>query len=228
LEVLAAINILLCATLYFGVIDPAQDARRDVPMPEARPRSHLGDALRNPVFWFLAASFTAYTASFSMLLLHFYPIMLERGFNEYMVVAAMTIIGPAQVAGRVFIMAFGKHATARRIGSIVVVGFPVAMALFAWAPAELGFVAVAALIYGAANGIMTIVRGIAIPEMISQEAYGTINGALVVPMTVSRALSPLAAAALWSATGNYATTLTAVFALAVVMVLAFWAAVVVR
>jgi len=198
LEVLAAVNILLCATLYLRVIDPAQDARRDAIMLEAKPRSHLGDALRNPVFWFLAASFTAYSASFSMLLLHFYLIMLERGFNEYAVVAAMTFIGPAQVAGRVFIMALGKHATARRIGSMVVIGFPIAMGLFAWAPAEFWFVAVAALIYGAANGIMTIVRGIAIPEMVSKEAYGAINGALVVPMTVSRALSPLAAAALWS------------------------------
>ncbi len=223
LEVLAAVNILLCATLYLRVIDPTQDARRDAVMLEAKPRSHLGDALRNPVFWFLAASFTAYSASFSILLLHFYPIMLERGFNEYTVVAAMTFIGPAQVAGRVFIMALGKHATARRIGSMVVIGFPIAMGLFAWAPAEFWFVAVAALIYGAANGIMTIVRGIAILEMISKEAYGAINGALVVPMTVSRALSPLAAAALWSVSGSHATTMTAVVALAALMVLTFWA-----
>jgi MFS family permease len=121
-------------------------------------------------------------------------------------------------------MAFGRRVTARRIGSMVVIGFPVAMGLFAWAPADFWFVAIAALIYGAANGIMTIVRGIAIPEMISKEAYGAINGTLVVPMTVSRALSPLAAAALWSATGSYATTMAAVVALAVLMVLIFWAA----
>ena len=48
-------------------------------------------------------------------------------------------------------------------------------------------------------------RGIAILEMISNEAYGAINGAFVTPMTVSRALPPFAAAALWSATGSYAT-----------------------
>jgi MFS family permease len=98
------------------------------------------------------------------------------------------------------------------------------MALFAWAPAEFLFLAAAAVIYGACNGIMTIVRGIAIPEMVSKEAYGAINGALVVPMTVSRALAPLAAAALWSAQGNYAGTLSAVVGLAVVMVLSFWGA----
>jgi hypothetical protein len=176
------------------------------------------------VFWLLAASLTAYSASFSMLLLHFYPIMLERGFSQYTVVAAMTMIGPAQVAGRIFIMAFGKGASARRIGSIIVLGFPIAMALFAWAPAEFVFVGAAAMLYGASNGIMTIVRGVAIPEMISKEAYGAINGALVVPMTISRALAPLAAAVLWSATGNYAGTMLAVVGLSIVMALTFWGA----
>jgi len=224
LEVLAAVNILLCATIYFSVIDPAQDAPRPVPAADTVAKSHFGDALKNPVFWWLAISFTAYTASFSALLLHFYPMMLERGFSEYAVVAAMTIIGPAQVAGRIFILAFGKQASGRQIGSIVVIGFPVAMALFAWAPAEILIVGAAALIYGAANGIMTIVRGVAIPEMVSRESYGAINGALVVPMTISRALAPLGAASLWTATGNYAGTMTGVVALSVVMVVTFWLA----
>jgi len=151
-------------------------------------------------------------------------MMLERGFNQYSVVAAMTIIGPAQVAGRVFIMAFGRQASGRRIRSIVVLGFPVAMGLFAWAPAEFLIVGTAALIYGAANGIMTIVRGIAIPEMISKQSYGAINGALVIPMTIARAMAPLGAAALWTATGNYAGTMSVVVSLSVVTVLAFWVA----
>lgn len=224
LEVLAAVNILLCASLYFLVIDPNADAPRAKPTAGVSPEAYLREALRNPVFWWLAVSFSCYTASFSALLLHFYPMLIERGFSEYAVVAAMTIIGPAQVAGRIFIMSFGKRASGRRIGSITAIGFPVAMGIFAWAPADFSFVAAAALVYGAANGIMTIVRGIIIPELINKEAYGVINGALVVPMTVSRALAPLAAAALWSATGNYASTMMMVFMLSLVMVLTFWMA----
>ncbi len=224
LEVLGLINVALCAVIYFLVIDPGLDAPRLAAVSSAKAKSHLGGALRNPVFWWLAISFTAYTASFSALLLHFYPMLLERGFNEYAVVAAMTIIGPAQVAGRIAIMAFGRKASGRRIGSLIVLGFPLAMGLFAWAPAEFWIVALAALIYGAANGIMTIVRGIIVPELVSKDAYGAINGALVVPMTVSRALAPLGAAALWSATGNYAGTMTVTVVLSVVMVLFFWLA----
>jgi predicted MFS family arabinose efflux permease len=221
---MALVNLLLCATLYLAVIDPVRDAPRPKPAVATKPASHLRAALRNPVFWWLAISFTAYTASFSALLLHFYPMLLERGFGEYAVVVAMTLIGPAQVAGRLVVMAFGKEISARRIGSLVVLGFPIAMAIFAWAPAEFIIVAGAALLYGAANGVMTIVRGIAIPEMVSTESYGAINGALVVPMTIARAVAPLGAAALWSATGNYNGTMLSVVLLSLVTALGFWMA----
>lgn len=220
---LALVNIALCATLYFRVIDPNLDAPAATPEP-AISQDGLSDALRNPVFWWLAISFTAYTAAFSALLLHFYPMMIERGLSPYAAVVAMTFIGPAQVAGRVVVMAFGRRASGRRIGSIVALGFPVAFAMLAWAPAELVVIIGASVIYGAANGIMTIVRGIAIPEMVSRQSYGAINGALLVPMTLSRAVSPLAVAALWSATGNYAASMLAIVAASLVMVIAFWLA----
>jgi predicted MFS family arabinose efflux permease len=226
LQGLAAVNVVLCAGIYFAVIDPAQDSRRPAPPPDEGTRrpAHLHLALRSPVFWWLAISFTAFSGALGGLLLHFYPMLLERGFSEYAVVLAMGLIGPAQVAGRVLIMAVGRKASGRRIGATIALGFPVAMALFAWAPPELWIVGSAAVLYGATNGIMTIVRGVAVPEMVSAEAYGAINGALALPMTAARALAPLGAAALWSATGNYNATMAGVFCLSVVMVLAFWVA----
>ncbi|QQR40095.1 MFS transporter [Devosia rhizoryzae] len=224
LEVLAAVNLVLCASIYWLVIDPARDATVTEAAGSNASRSYLREALVNPTFWWLAVSFTAYAATFSTLLLHFYPMMIERGFSEHAVVAAMSLIGPAQVAGRIAIMALGRQASGKRIGSFVVIFFPIAMALFAWAPAEFVVVAATAVIYGAANGIMTILRGIAIPEMVSKEAYGSINGALVVPMNVSRAVAPLMAAALWTATGDYSGTMIAVLALSLLMVAAFWLA----
>ena len=224
LQGMALVNILVCATLYFLVIDPRQDAAVRPAAPSSGSRTHLGDALRNPVFWLLAISFTAYSAAMGALLLHFYPMLIERGFSEYAVVAAMGLIGPAQVAGRILTMSFGRAASGRRIGSIVALGFPAAMGMFAWAPPEFLIIGAAAVLYGAANGVMTIVRGIAVPEMVSKEAYGGINGALIVPMTMARAFSPLAAAALWSTTGNYQATMVGIVVLSVAMMLSFWAA----
>ena len=49
---------------------------------------------------------------------------------------------------------------------------------------------------------MTIVRGIAVSDLIRRPNYGAINGALTVPTTVAKALAPAVAAALWSVVGN--------------------------
>ena len=49
---------------------------------------------------------------------------------------------------------------------------------------------------------MTIVRGIAVSDLIGRTHYGAINGALTVPTTVAKALAPAVAAALWSVAGD--------------------------
>ncbi|WP_055047540.1 MFS transporter [Devosia sp. A16] len=221
LEVLGATNIVVCGALYYAVIDPRRDQYRPPPHEDGA-RQPIRAAMRQPVFWGLAAAFTLFTATFSAFTYHLYPIMLERGFTAQSVVFAMAFIGPAQVAGRILVRIFMPSVSARRLGSVVVVGFPIAMGLLLVGPPLLWVVCAVALIYGAANGIMTIVRGIAIPEMVSRDGYGAINGALAVPMVLARALSPLAAAWLWALSGSYAGVLMALVALAMTMAGAFW------
>jgi hypothetical protein len=80
------------------------------------------------------------------------------------------------------------------------------------------------LLYSVTNGILTIVRGASIPEMISPQNYGAIAGAMNTPATMARALSPLGAAALWSLSGSYDPVLLAMLAGAVVLAVGFWTA----
>jgi predicted MFS family arabinose efflux permease len=223
LGILGAVNVAICAVIYFVVID----AQRDQAFPEASSRGSaaahpLRLAFKNPVFWGLAGAFAAYTATFSAFIFHFYPMMRERGFDTGAVVMAMAIIGPAQVAGRIFVSMFAGEVSGRRLGCLVVVMFPIAMTILYFAPQHLGIIAIVAILYGGANGVMTIVRGIAIPEMVSKTAYGAINGALAVPMTLAKALAPLGAAWIWSVTGNYGSVLSAIVVTSVVMTLSFW------
>lgn len=222
LEILGAVNIVVCALLYVVVIEPQRDqpVRKPASIAGEHPPLHL--ALRNPVFWGLAVAFAAYTATFSAFIFHFYPMMLERGFDAATVVLAMAIIGPAQVAGRVVVRMFAGEVSGRRIGSLVVAVFPVAMAILYFAPREFWIIALVVVLYGGANGIMTIVRGIAIPEMVSRDSYGAINGALAVPMVLAKAIAPLAAAWIWTATGSYALVLAAIVATSLAMALSFW------
>lgn len=228
LAVLGGVNLALCAGLYFAVIDPAADlgpgsapAGASVLAGQRTPVAH---ALRSPVFWALALAFTAYAATFSAITFHLYPLLLERGFDTGTVVAGIAVIGPAQVAGRVAIWILAPRASVRRIGSVTVAALP--LSLLALDLIQPGFAAIAAVavLYGAANGIMTIVRGLAVPEMLTREAYGAINGALSAPATFAKALAPASAAMLWATAGSYDTVLLAAIVGALATAIGFWVA----
>jgi predicted MFS family arabinose efflux permease len=223
---LGAINLTLCAGLYGSVIDPKKDA----PHPPANPADAPHDArpvrsaLRSPVFWLLMLAFAAHAAAFTAFTFHMYPMLLEFGFTTTAIVAAMAIIGPAQVGGRIAISLVASRAPVRLIGSITVLGFPIAFAALAFLPPTFLLVALVTLLYGAANGIITIVRGAAVPELLTDRSYGAINGVLNAPATMARALAPLAAAALWTASQSYHPVILAILAGSFVLAFGFWSA----
>jgi predicted MFS family arabinose efflux permease len=226
LMVLGGINIVLCAGLYAAVIDPAADAApHAVAEPGARPLAGgraVGWALKSPIFWALAIALTAYWAVFSGFIFHAYPLFLERGFDTQAVVFAMAVIGPAQVAGRIAVWVFARGVPIQVIGSLVVLAFPlVFLALLVTPPLFWAIVLIAAT-YGASNGVMTIVRGLVVPEMLTRDAYGAINGALAVPTMVAKAAAPFGAALLWAASGSYTSVLIAMLGGSLLFVLAFW------
>lgn len=227
LVALGLVNILVCAALHWVFIDPARD---HVPpfVAEAPPplkgRQALAAAMRRPVYWALMVAFVAYFATFSALTFHLYPLLLERGLGAASVVAVMMVIGPAQVAGRILIMVFASGWTIRAIGAAVVAAFPFAVAGFWLLPADMLLLGLMAGLYGAANGVMTIVRGLAIPEMVSRDAYGALNGAITAPSQVAKALAPLAAAALWATGSSYGPVVLAMFAGSLLFCAGFWLA----
>ncbi|WP_018389473.1 MFS transporter [Ancylobacter sp. FA202] len=226
LMVLACINILVCAGCYWSVIDPAADAppHRSSSAAPLSGRAAVAWAARQPVFWALAVAFTAYSAAFSAFTFHLYPMLVEKGFEVSAVVAAMTLIGPAQVAGRVAIWVFAPRAPVRLIGSVTVAVFPLALVALDVLPPSFLLIALVALFYGAANGITTIVRGLSVPEMLTREAYGAVNGAMSAPSTISRAVAPLGAALIWSMSGSYDGVLAAIIVLTLLLACGFWLA----
>jgi sugar phosphate permease len=240
LVILAGVNLLI-GGLYALVIDRSLDqAERLAPdqrkpaiprsgssAPSAAaltPETPLRTALRQPVFWLLGLAFTAYAATFSAFTFHLYPLLLEKGLSATEVVTAMMMIGPAQVAGRLVIWRLAPGAPVRVIGSLVVIAFPLALGGLDVLPVTLAVAMALVGLYGVANGIMTIVRGMAVPEMLSRSGYGALNGALALPGTLAKALAPVAAAMLWQASGSYDAVLQAALAGSVLLVACFWAA----
>lgn len=223
LPTLAGLTLLCAALPYALTITPDRQAATPQPAT-AQPTVGLGWALRRPAFWSLAVAFTLYYGVFSALSFHLYPLLLERGFDAGAAVAAIAVIGPAQVAGRLMVWTIADRRPVRAIGAVTVAGMPAAVLLLWLAPSGFASLVAFAMLYGASNGVMTIVRGLAVPEMLTRQAYGAINGALAAPSILAKAAAPLAAAYLWSAAGSYDAVLAAGLVGLAVVALSFWSA----
>ncbi|HEX7927622.1 MAG TPA: MFS transporter [bacterium] len=211
--------------LHLWLIDPRRDAPKPSKPAATQPGSHETQpvrwVVRQPAFWGLLVAFTIYYGMYVGLTFHLYPMLLERGFAVATVIGALTIIGPAQVAGRIAMWVLAKDRSVRLIGLVSVGVFPFCLLLLILFPRNLASLVAFAVICGAANGVITIVRGLVVPEMLTREAYGRINGVLNIPATATKALAPAATAAMWALFGNYDGVLWMGFASAVVVVAAF-------
>ena len=197
---LALCNVAVCVPVH-ALLLRDEPRRASGAVDGAGSDAVMRRALRHPVFWGLAVAFTAYYAAFSAMTFHVIPLLTERGLSMSVIVGAIAVVGPAQVAGRVVLFALHGRLTTAAAGAIAMIAFPLSVLVLLLFPASEYALFAFALLYGAANGIITIVRGTAVPELMWREGYGAINGALTLPGNIAKALAPFGAAALWSVAG---------------------------
>jgi MFS family permease len=172
----------------------------------------------------LVVAFSGYGLAFSAMSFHLIPMLVERGVQMSVVMAIVALIGPMQLVGRVLLMAGQRHITTIQLGAGIYFAFPISMALLAMGITDVYGLIIFAILYGVANGLLTILRGMAVPEFIGPEGYGVVSGALTMPTNVMRAAGPLMAAFFWSHSGNYTSVLWALAGIMLVAALGFAAA----
>jgi len=220
LLVLAAWNLLVCLPVHlFWLRDHADPTPKAAVEPGSGP---LRRALRHPVFWALMLCFICHAAAMSALVFHLVPMLTEWGWGMGLVVAVYSVIGPAQVAGRVILIWLARNLDTRNSGRIVTLLFPVPVVLLLLWPSEAGMLFAALILYGVANGVMTIIRGTAVPELLWREGYGAINGVITFPASVAQALAPTVAALLWQASGGYDAVLWMILGSLLLTAVSFW------
>jgi MFS family permease len=230
LEVLAAIILAVGFLIHWPFVPgPGEKpvpigAPPPVPVGQAR-RSPLAAAVRVPAFWGLVVAFAGYGLAFSAISFHLIPLLADRAVPIGVVMAIVALIGPMQVVGRVLLMAGQKHITTIQLGAGIYFAFPVSMAMLAMGISEVYGLILFAIIYGVANGLVTILRGMAVPEFIGPEGYGVVSGALTMPTNVMRAAGPLLGSLAWTALGqNYTPVLWGLTGIMLVAALGFAAA----
>jgi hypothetical protein len=169
-------------------------------------------------------AFAGYGLAFSAMSFHLIPLLDDRGVPIATVMAIIALIGPMQVVGRVLLMAGQRHITTIQLGALIYFAFPISMTMLAVGISDVYGLILFAMIYGVANGLVTILRGMSVPEFIGPEGYGVVSGALTMPTNVMRAAGPLAASLAWGAFGGYTPVLWGLAAIMLVAALGFAAA----
>jgi MFS family permease len=207
LLVLGGLNLAVCLPLH-ALFVPARPAP---PPPKAPPVNHeaaastapeLQSILRGRIFWGLAIWFTAANVTASGFVFQFVPLLTTWGVDMTAILTSVALIGPMQVAGRIVLMCFSARLETREIGTAVAILLPGSVVALLSLPHEPVWLGLAAALYGAGNGVMTIARGTAVADLIGRTHYGAINGALTLPTMVAKALAPVVTAVIWSATGD--------------------------
>jgi predicted MFS family arabinose efflux permease len=203
---------------------PIAETPKSASSATAPKRSPLAAAVRVPAFWGLVVAFAGYGLAFSAMSFHLIPLLAERKVEMGVVMAIIALIGPMQVVGRVLLMAAQNRISTIQLGAGIYFAFPISMAMLAMGISDVYGLILFAIIYGVANGLVTILRGMAVPEFIGPEGYGVVSGALTMPTNIMRAAGPLMGAFAWSAFGNYTPVLWALTAIMILAAAGFAAA----
>lgn len=225
LWVLAALHLLLCAPLH-GII--LRGAPRQPLLPPGSPHGEedpgLQHHLHQPTFWLIGVFVVLLLGVTAALPAHMIALLRETGLSERWVIIAPACIGAMQVVGRMTLYVLEKklnpHVTNRWMPCLIPLGLLFLMLGAGQVWAAMCFV----VLYGVGNGLLTIVKGTAMAQYVSQAHTASLNGALGLPLALARAGAPFLLGLLWSPEGGYALGLWLMWGTCLVGIAALWAA----
>lgn len=180
------IAIQLLIALPLNLLLPRAETR--VPVAAAPPPApKAAQETRNAAI-LMAAIFSVSSFTAAALGAHLPAIMLAAGATPATAILAGALLGPAQVAARVGEFTLLRKAHPLLSAKLAQVSHPVAGALLLGlgAPAAIPF----ALLHGAGNGILTIVRGTLPLAVFGAAGYGARQGMIMVPGRFLAAAAP--------------------------------------
>ncbi|MDH5264119.1 MAG: MFS transporter [Betaproteobacteria bacterium] len=218
--VLAAVNLLVCVPLH-ALFLPARGRPADAPAGAADDAAGRARLVADARFRWLALAFTLNMLAFAAVGLHLLAMLQEQGFTPERAAFLAALVGPMQVAGRIAELAFAHRMSPAKVGEVALLAFPVSLGILAAANGSAWGIVAFAVLYGASNGVMTIVRGTVPAEIWGRAGYGGLTGLMATPVLLARAAGPVAAAGVLAMAGGYRAVTVALVAIGVVSWAAF-------
>ncbi len=166
-------------------------------------------------FVLVATAFATYAFVPSGLSAHLLAIFARSGIDAGTVVWIGALFGPAQVGARLIEFAFGRNLHPLWVARFALSVLLCAFAMLALAGISVPAAAAFALMFGGANGLVTITRGAVPLALFGASGYGRLMGRLAGPFLLVQAAAPLVMAFVVDrATDPAALALAATFAAA--------------
>jgi MFS family permease len=212
--VYAVLLACICAPLHALAL-PRGRTETDMPASAATPAPAKVLPANGLPFILVASAFAAYAFVPSGLSAHLLAIFARSGIDAGTVVWIGALIGPAQVGARLIEFTFGRDLhplwVIRFALSALLCAFVMLAGLGISTPAAAAF----ALMFGGANGLVTITRGAVPLALFGASGYGRLIGRLAGPFLLMQAAAPLVMAFVLERTSDAAAlALVALFAAA--------------
>lgn len=156
--------------------------------PVAKPTKII--PARGAPFILMAAGFAAHAIVQSGTLTHLLTILQRGGIDAGTAVTIGALFGPAQVLARMADFATGGRLHPLWVARIAMATMACGFLTLMMAGFSLAAAALFALMFGAANGVVTIARGALPLSMFGPAGYGRVVGRIARPAQILQALSP--------------------------------------
>ncbi len=160
------------------------------PLTEPAPFRPVRRAMGKGAFWALVAMFGALMLNHSVILTFALLLFHDRGADPATAALAASCLGPAQVLGRLALVAGGARISNRLATALSVVMLTMAGVVLTFGSGVVALVFVFAALQGAGIGILSILRPVLIADYLGRAGFGGISGAVAISPILSAALGP--------------------------------------
>jgi hypothetical protein len=208
LLIFAALNLTVCLPLHWFGLRPT-DAHVDTPaanttatpaVPASPPLTGAARTSAMILFSVVMASSAFVTGAMAV---HLVPVLASHGLDARLVVLLASAKGIAQTLARFVDLVFGRNLHALMLGRLTIALMPVSFFCLLFGGAGLLSSAIFIALFGASNGLVTIVRGAVPLTLFGAAGYGEILGRLATPILLTNALAPMVFAIIADRHGLY-------------------------
>jgi len=193
----AVLNLLVCVPLHRWALPRHPAPRAPTPGPQdaasqALARGRLSGRDRERALAVLAGLLAAHGFVFSCLSAHVLEVLQALGLAAATAVSIAAMKGVAQVVARFLELSLQRFIPPAVIGLLATGGLPLGLLLMALGAPEVAWVGLGCVVYGAANGLITIVRGTLSLQLFGHAGYAVTLARLAAPGMIVSALAPMA------------------------------------